>query len=67
VRTIDYERLAGHLTGGMAAWLADGDLQTTTAFLTTDRAAVGGLDGLEGTTVRLIGVHTFHLARCADP
>ncbi|MFJ7201069.1 MULTISPECIES: rhodanese-like domain-containing protein [unclassified Streptomyces] len=36
---IGYERLAGLLTGGMTAWLADGNDQTTTAFLTADRAA----------------------------
>ncbi|MGW5971994.1 MBL fold metallo-hydrolase [Streptomyces sp. NPDC055186] len=36
---IGYERLAGHLAGGMTTWLADGNPQTTTAFLTADRAA----------------------------
>ncbi|MEU1268619.1 rhodanese-like domain-containing protein [Streptomyces sp. NPDC005799] len=35
---IGYERLAGRLTGGMPAWLADGNTQATTAFLTADRA-----------------------------
>ncbi|OKJ91672.1 hydrolase [Streptomyces sp. CB02400] len=35
---IGYERLAGRLTGGMDAWLADGNPQATTAFLTADRA-----------------------------
>ncbi|CAL9677526.1 Hydroxyacylglutathione hydrolase [Streptomyces sp. enrichment culture] len=35
---IGYERLAGRLAGGMTAWLADGNAQTTTAFLTADRA-----------------------------
>jgi glyoxylase-like metal-dependent hydrolase (beta-lactamase superfamily II)/rhodanese-related sulfurtransferase len=30
---IGYERIAGHLTGGMEAWLADGGHQTTTEFL----------------------------------
>lgn len=35
---IGYERLAGRLAGGMAAWLADGNPQTTTAFVTADRA-----------------------------
>jgi rhodanese-related sulfurtransferase/glyoxylase-like metal-dependent hydrolase (beta-lactamase superfamily II) len=35
---IGYERLAGRLAGGMAAWLADGKPQTTTAFLTADGA-----------------------------
>ncbi|MEU9575332.1 MBL fold metallo-hydrolase [Streptomyces massasporeus] len=36
---IGYERLAGKLTGGMDAWLADGNPQATTAFLAADRAA----------------------------
>ncbi|CAL9656240.1 Hydroxyacylglutathione hydrolase [Streptomyces sp. enrichment culture] len=36
---IGYERLAGHLPGGMDAWLADGKPQATTAFLAADRAA----------------------------
>ncbi|MBQ1090462.1 rhodanese-like domain-containing protein [Streptomyces sp. B93] len=36
---IGYERLAGRLDGGMEAWLADGNPQTATAFLTADRAA----------------------------
>ncbi|MFF7764779.1 MBL fold metallo-hydrolase [Streptomyces griseorubiginosus] len=36
---IGYERLAGHLRGGMDAWLADGNPQTTTSFLTASRAA----------------------------
>ncbi|MFC7900477.1 rhodanese-like domain-containing protein [Streptomyces griseoincarnatus] len=35
---IGYEHLAGRLTGGMEAWLADGNAQATTAFLTADRA-----------------------------
>ncbi|MEV5605772.1 MBL fold metallo-hydrolase [Streptomyces sp. NPDC052299] len=35
---IGYERLAGRLTGGMTAWLADGNAQATTAFLTAHRA-----------------------------
>ncbi|KFG77029.1 MBL fold metallo-hydrolase [Streptomyces mutabilis] len=34
---IGYERLAGHLAGGMAAWLAAGNLQLATDFLTADR------------------------------
>ncbi|MEU6089689.1 MBL fold metallo-hydrolase [Streptomyces sp. NPDC047085] len=34
---IGYERLAGRLTGGMTAWLAAGNRQTTTAFVTADR------------------------------
>ncbi|MCB5178394.1 MBL fold metallo-hydrolase [Streptomyces antimicrobicus] len=34
---IGYERLAGRLAGGTAAWLADGNPQTTTAFVTADR------------------------------
>ncbi|MFF6772351.1 rhodanese-like domain-containing protein [Streptomyces sp. NPDC012637] len=34
---IGYERLAGRLAGGMPAWLADGNGQTTTAFVTADR------------------------------
>ncbi|MFG2797913.1 MBL fold metallo-hydrolase [Streptomyces pseudovenezuelae] len=33
---IGYERLAGRLAGGMAAWLADGNPRATTAFLTAD-------------------------------
>ncbi|WP_424888952.1 MBL fold metallo-hydrolase [Streptomyces sp. XH2] len=36
---IGYERLAGRLAGGMAAWLAAGNPRTTTAFVTADRAA----------------------------
>ncbi|GAA2230159.1 MBL fold metallo-hydrolase [Streptomyces indiaensis] len=36
---VGYERLAGKLTGGMDAWLADGNPQATTAFLAADRAA----------------------------
>jgi glyoxylase-like metal-dependent hydrolase (beta-lactamase superfamily II)/rhodanese-related sulfurtransferase len=35
---IGYERLAGRLVGGMDAWRADGNAETTTAFLTADRA-----------------------------
>ncbi|MEV0691598.1 MBL fold metallo-hydrolase [Streptomyces sp. NPDC050388] len=35
---IGYERLAGRLAGGMTAWLADDNRQTTTAFVTADRA-----------------------------
>ncbi|WP_225805491.1 rhodanese-like domain-containing protein [Streptomyces sp. NK15101] len=35
---IGYERLAGRLAGGMPAWLADGNEQTTTSFVTADRA-----------------------------
>ena len=35
---IGYERLAGRLTGGMAAWLAAGNQQATTSFVTADRA-----------------------------
>jgi glyoxylase-like metal-dependent hydrolase (beta-lactamase superfamily II)/rhodanese-related sulfurtransferase len=35
---IGYERLAGCLAGGMDAWLADGNAQTTTAFLTAECA-----------------------------
>ncbi|MEI5519852.1 MBL fold metallo-hydrolase [Streptomyces brasiliscabiei] len=34
---IGYERLAGRLNGGMPAWLADGNQQATTAFVTADR------------------------------
>ncbi|MFJ7591299.1 rhodanese-like domain-containing protein [Streptomyces sp. NPDC097617] len=36
---IGYERLAGRLTGGMTAWLADGNAQSTTAFVKADQAA----------------------------
>ncbi|WP_030578677.1 MBL fold metallo-hydrolase [Streptomyces anulatus] len=35
---IGYERLAGRLAGGMDTWLADGNAQATTVFLTADRA-----------------------------
>ncbi|MFC7884769.1 rhodanese-like domain-containing protein [Streptomyces sp. NPDC057376] len=35
---IGYERLAGRLAGGINAWLADGNAQATTAFLTADHA-----------------------------
>ncbi|GHH88596.1 MBL fold metallo-hydrolase [Streptomyces capitiformicae] len=35
---IGYERLAGRLRGGMAAWPADGNRQATTAFVTAERA-----------------------------
>lgn len=35
---IGYERLAGRLRGGMAAWLADGNRQATTTFVTAERA-----------------------------
>ncbi|WP_129669432.1 MBL fold metallo-hydrolase [Phytoactinopolyspora endophytica] len=35
---IGYERLVGHLAGGMPAWLAAGEEQRSTAFLTTDEA-----------------------------
>lgn len=35
---IGYERLAGRLSGGMTAWLGDGNRQATTAFFTADRA-----------------------------
>ncbi|MFI8499648.1 rhodanese-like domain-containing protein [Streptomyces sp. NPDC085524] len=36
---IGHERLGGRLAGGMSAWLADGNPQTTTAFVTADHAA----------------------------
>lgn len=35
---IGYERSAGHLAGGMPAWLADGHPQTSIAFVTADQA-----------------------------
>ncbi|MEV6330465.1 MBL fold metallo-hydrolase [Streptomyces sp. NPDC051909] len=35
---IGYERLAGRLQGGMAAWAGDGNAQATTPFVTADRA-----------------------------
>ncbi|MCF3132292.1 MBL fold metallo-hydrolase [Streptomyces olivochromogenes] len=35
---IGYERLTGRLTGGMTAWLADGNPRATTAFVTADQA-----------------------------
>ncbi|MFF7441465.1 rhodanese-like domain-containing protein [Streptomyces sp. NPDC008122] len=35
---IGYERLAGRLAGGMPAWLADGNEQATTAFVSAERA-----------------------------
>ena len=36
---IGYERLAGRLSGGMASWTAAGNPQTTTEFVTAERAA----------------------------
>jgi hydroxyacylglutathione hydrolase len=36
---IGYERLAGHLNGGMAAWISDGGPQQTIELLTADRIA----------------------------
>ncbi|MGW7402991.1 MBL fold metallo-hydrolase [Streptomyces sp. NPDC054833] len=36
---IGYERLSGRLAGGMRAWLAAGNPQATTAFITADRTA----------------------------
>ncbi|PWK65117.1 3-mercaptopyruvate sulfurtransferase SseA [Streptomyces sp. CG 926] len=36
---IGYERLAGRLAGGMTAWIADGNTQSTTAFVKADQAA----------------------------
>ncbi|MER5204201.1 MBL fold metallo-hydrolase [Streptomyces sp. NPDC002825] len=36
---IGYERLAGRLAGGMAAWLAEGNPQSATPFVKADRAA----------------------------
>ncbi|MGN9909949.1 MBL fold metallo-hydrolase [Phytohabitans sp. LJ34] len=38
---IGYERLAGHLAGGMPAWLAGGGPQRTTRFLPADKAGNG--------------------------
>ena len=38
---IGYERLAGYLAGGMAAWLATGRPQRTTAFVTAERTPPG--------------------------
>ncbi|MEU6283364.1 MBL fold metallo-hydrolase [Streptomyces sp. NPDC047028] len=38
---IGYERLAGHLAGGMAVWPADGDQRSTTTFATADRIGDG--------------------------
>ncbi|MFB7452103.1 rhodanese-like domain-containing protein [Streptomyces sp. NPDC056194] len=35
---IGYERLAGRLAGGMPAWLADGNEQATTDFVSAERA-----------------------------
>ncbi|MFE6280950.1 rhodanese-like domain-containing protein [Streptomyces sp. NPDC057877] len=35
---IGYERLAGRLTGGMAAWVDDGNQRASTAFVTADHA-----------------------------
>ncbi|WP_049561951.1 rhodanese-like domain-containing protein [Nonomuraea sp. SBT364] len=40
-RKIGYERLAGHLAGGIPAWLAAGHPQASTAFVTADRAPAG--------------------------
>jgi rhodanese-related sulfurtransferase len=38
---IGYERLAGHLAGGMAAWLAAGGEQRHTAFVAAEHAPAG--------------------------
>ncbi|MFI5490658.1 MBL fold metallo-hydrolase [Micromonospora echinaurantiaca] len=38
---IGYERLAGHLSGGMAAWREAGHPETTIAFATADHAPAG--------------------------
>ncbi|CAL9653039.1 Hydroxyacylglutathione hydrolase [Streptomyces sp. enrichment culture] len=38
---IGYERLTGHLAGGMEAWLAAGNPQLTTEFVTADRVGEG--------------------------
>jgi hydroxyacylglutathione hydrolase len=38
---IGYERLAGHLNGGMPEWLAAGNNQSTTPFVTADHAPSG--------------------------
>ncbi|MFI7642737.1 rhodanese-like domain-containing protein [Nonomuraea sp. NPDC049400] len=38
---IGYERLSGHLAGGMPAWLEAGHPQTTTAFVTADQTPDG--------------------------
>ncbi|MGV9774912.1 MBL fold metallo-hydrolase [Streptosporangium sp. NPDC003464] len=38
---IGYERLAGHLAGGMPAWRAAGGSVATTAFVTADQASDG--------------------------
>ncbi|MEU1734197.1 MBL fold metallo-hydrolase [Streptosporangium sp. NPDC020145] len=38
---IGYERLSGHLAGGMSAWLEAGHPQTTTAFVTADQTPDG--------------------------
>ncbi|NEE04772.1 MBL fold metallo-hydrolase [Phytoactinopolyspora halotolerans] len=38
---IGYERLAGRLSGGMDAWIADGHAQATTAFVAADQAPAG--------------------------
>jgi glyoxylase-like metal-dependent hydrolase (beta-lactamase superfamily II)/rhodanese-related sulfurtransferase len=38
---IGYERLAGHLAGGMPAWLEAGHPQATTAFVTADQTPDG--------------------------
>jgi glyoxylase-like metal-dependent hydrolase (beta-lactamase superfamily II)/rhodanese-related sulfurtransferase len=38
---IGYERLAGYLAGGMPAWLAAGNDQSTTSFVTAEQAPSG--------------------------
>ncbi|MEO3891490.1 MBL fold metallo-hydrolase [Nonomuraea sp. B5E05] len=38
---IGYERLAGHLAGGMSAWRESGGAEAVTAFVTADRAPAG--------------------------
>lgn len=40
-RKIGYERLAGHLAGGMPAWLAAGHPRASTAFVTAGQAPDG--------------------------
>ena len=38
---IGYERLAGHLAGGMSAWRQAGQSETTTAYVTAEHAPAG--------------------------
>lgn len=66
---IGYEHLAGQLAGGMAAWIADGNPQTTTAFLTPGHAAgrpyVDIRQGAEFTAGHVPGAQNIELGALA--